>query len=156
MAAPPAVVTVIFAAMAPARAVRSAIETRFGAFETRHARGPGDTPHAARDLAAGGAQVAIAGGGDGTVSEVADGHFVSIASLGVSGAIDRAVNGPDGFLLIAATHRKKTVQHGRDGSTVFGENALDFPLLTSMYRESIAAEHGACPPARKPTPGSCR
>lgn len=137
-----------------------ALAQHFGAFEMRRTTGPGDASRLAAALAAEGCELVIAAGGDGTVSEVADGllkhaaagggaaalavasvgtgcdfaiamgiprradrcveaiaanpprridagrvsftddrgrqvrrHFVSIASLGISGEIDRAING---------------------------------------------------------------
>lgn len=137
-----------------------ALNGRFGGFELRRTAGPGDAPRLAGELAASGCEMVMAAGGDGTVSEVADGllsfaaahegrapalavasvgtgcdfaralgiprradrcveaiarnpprridagrmafvddagnprirHFVSIASLGVSGEIDRVIN----------------------------------------------------------------
>ncbi len=137
-----------------------ALKQRFGAIEVRRTTGPGEGSGLARELADLGIEIIVACGGDGTVSEVADGilahaaaggmapalavapvgtgsdfanafgiprladecvrriadndprridagrmsfvddrgirltrHFVSIASLGVSGAIDRVING---------------------------------------------------------------
>lgn len=136
-----------------------ALTRRFGTFEMRETKGPGEASVAAHGLAAQGAETVVAAGGDGTVSEVADGlikfaaeggaapalaampvgtgtdfarcfgvpreaeacaraiaeaaprridagrvsfvddtgraavrHFVSVASLGISGAIDRTIN----------------------------------------------------------------
>ena len=138
-------------------AIATALEHRFGALKVRETLRPGGAADLARAFALEGEAIVVAAGGDGTVSEVADGllglaagvrpalgvvpvgtgsdfatclgipadpelcaralaerpprmidagrlsflddlgrpatrHFVSIASLGVSGAIDRAVN----------------------------------------------------------------
>jgi diacylglycerol kinase (ATP) len=137
----------------------AALKERFGDFELRATAGPGQAPKLAGELAEAGCDIVMAGGGDGTVSEVADGllkhranggreaalavasvgtgadfatamriprradrcvaaiadnpprridagrisfvtdtgearlrHFISIASLGVSGEIDRVIN----------------------------------------------------------------
>lgn len=140
-------------------AFAAALERRLGAFVLRETTGPGDAAQFALELSRSGVDLVVAAGGDGTVSEVADGilrareeghegaglavapcgtgsdfaaafaiprsaeacaariaegtwrqidagrvrfsddsgqtvvrHFVSIASLGVSGAIDRVIN----------------------------------------------------------------
>ncbi|RUX09973.1 diacylglycerol kinase family lipid kinase, partial [Mesorhizobium sp. M2A.F.Ca.ET.037.01.1.1] len=139
--------------------VAASLKTNFGDFDLRETQAAGDAERLAIDLAAGGCDLVIAAGGDGTASEVADGllqaqdeigrtselgllpcgtgidfarglgmprgidatlkriadtkarkvdagrvcyiddhgklasrHFINIASLGLSGATDRAVN----------------------------------------------------------------
>jgi YegS/Rv2252/BmrU family lipid kinase len=54
-------------------AFAAALEKRFGGFTCRETTGPGDASELARALARDGFDVVMAAGGDGTVSEVADG-----------------------------------------------------------------------------------
>ncbi|TIM60718.1 MAG: diacylglycerol kinase family lipid kinase, partial [Mesorhizobium sp.] len=79
--------------------VSASLRKHFGDFELRETQATGDAERLALVLAASGFDLVIAAGGDGTASEVADGllqaasrHFINIASLGLSGATDRAVN----------------------------------------------------------------
>jgi YegS/Rv2252/BmrU family lipid kinase len=55
--------------------LQQVIVTRYGAFDHRFTRGPGDGAHVTREALAQGYEMIVAMGGDGTVSEVVDGFF---------------------------------------------------------------------------------
>lgn len=64
-----------------------ALKKRFGGFELRVTGGPGEAPLLAAELAEAGCDVVMAGGGDGTVSEVADGLLKHMAKGGRAAAL---------------------------------------------------------------------
>lgn len=64
-----------------------ALRNRFGTFEFRETRGPGDASPMASDLARQGVDVVMAAGGDGTVSEVADGLLRHASEGGATTAL---------------------------------------------------------------------
>lgn len=64
-----------------------ALRRRFGDFELRATGRPGDASSMARDLARQGVDVVLAAGGDGTVSEVADGILRHAAEGGAAPAL---------------------------------------------------------------------
>ncbi|PWK72600.1 diacylglycerol kinase family protein [Aminobacter sp. AP02] len=63
--------------------VATALSERFGDVEMRETEEPGDGAVIARDLVALGCQIVVAAGGDGTISEVADGILQMQAETGV-------------------------------------------------------------------------
>ena len=64
-----------------------ALQKRFGAFELRTTTGPGDASAMALELSRAGVEVVMAAGGDGTVSEVADGILRHAAEGGGTPAL---------------------------------------------------------------------
>ena len=62
--------------------VAAALTRRFGAFDLRETQASGDAKRLARDLSAGGCDLVIAAGGDGTASEAADGLLQAAGELG--------------------------------------------------------------------------
>jgi len=64
-----------------------ALEKRVGAFELRRTAGPGDASTMALEMARGGLDIIMAAGGDGTVSEVADGILRFAAEGGAAPAL---------------------------------------------------------------------
>jgi diacylglycerol kinase (ATP) len=64
-----------------------ALRQRFGGFELRTTSRPGEAPALAAELAAAGCGIVMAGGGDGTVSEVADGLLKHAAAGGQKAAL---------------------------------------------------------------------
>lgn len=106
---------------------RDALQREFGTFTLRTTSGPGDAPVLAAALAAEGCDVVVAAGGDGTVSEVADGllnHMaaggsqvaLAVASVGTGADFARAMGIPrraDHFARAIAEQPPRRIDAGR-------------------------------------------
>lgn len=68
-------------------AIAAALRARLGEVEVRTTAAPGDAPCLAEALVAGGCDLVIAGGGDGTISEVADGILKARDETGSDAAL---------------------------------------------------------------------
>ncbi|TIX29476.1 MAG: diacylglycerol kinase family lipid kinase, partial [Mesorhizobium sp.] len=65
----------------------ASLKANFGDFELRETQASGDAERLAIDLAAGGCELVIAAGGDGTASEVADGLLQAQSEIGHESAL---------------------------------------------------------------------
>ena len=86
--------------------LQQTIVERFGAFDHRFTRGPGDGAHVTHEALAQGYEMIVAMGGDGTVSEVVDGFFtpggtavrpdavLGVLPFGTGGDFRKTINAP--------------------------------------------------------------
>src|SRR3990172_3925413 len=137
-------------------AAASALRSHFGGFECRFTRGPGDAARIAREEAARGRALLVAFGGDGTISECAQGILESgtqaelgILPHGTGGDLVRSLALPTRLADAArALRRGRTVtidvgrvvfEDGREKSFV---NSASFGLSAEVARRVSGREGG--------------
>ncbi len=102
----------------------AALENRFGGIEVLQTGGPGEAPALACELARRGMDVVVAAGGDGTVSEVADGLLrlpeprpaLAVAPVGTGSDFAKAMGIPrraDAFAAAVAERPLRRIDAGR-------------------------------------------